>query len=257
MKIVLHMIRILSVFCISLFVTGHMSLLYADQMSGKASSQPLVVVELFTSQGCSSCPPADELLARLSRQKNILALGFSVDYWNYLGWKDTLARPDCTIRQKKYNKSLGKSGVYTPQMIIQGRHDVIGSRENLVQNILDQTRTELQAQHPGPRIIFAEHGDMIDLKIGAGVREGDVPATIWVIGYDFERTVNIKKGEMAGQVRKYRNVVQSIKHIGHWTGKEIKLALSKDNMGERQYDGYALILQNKETGPIIAAAKLK
>ncbi len=257
MKIVLHMFRILSFFCISLFVTGYMSFSYADPAAETAPPQPLVVVELFTSQGCSSCPPADDLLARLSRRENILALGFSVDYWNYLGWKDTLARPDCTIRQKKYNKSLGKSGVYTPQMIIQGRRDVIGSRADMVQNILDRTQVELRVQHPAPAIIFAATGDVIDLKIGPAVMADNTPATIWIIGYDFERTVNIRKGELAGQVRKYHNVVQSITHMGHWTGKEIRLTLSKDDMGDRQYDGYALILQNKETGPIITAAKLK
>ncbi|MBL4612951.1 MAG: DUF1223 domain-containing protein [Emcibacter sp.] len=218
--------------------------------------QNLVVVELFTSQGCNSCPPADDILAELREQENILALGYSVDYWNYLGWKDTLARPDCVVRQRKYNKTLGKSGVYTPQMVVQGEHDVIGSRRGLIQDIMKQVRAKAEnSPNKSPEITFHRSGDMIDLRIGA--YKSDAPATIWIIGYDYERTVAIKSGELGGQVRKYHNVVQMIRRVGSWTGQEIKLTLSKADLDDGQSDAYALLLQTEEAGPIIAAAKLQ
>ncbi|VAV91700.1 hypothetical protein that often co-occurs with aconitase [hydrothermal vent metagenome] len=224
----------------------------ARSESAGEGGQSLVVVELFTSQGCNSCPPADEVLAKLSMRKDVLALSYSVDYWNYLGWKDTLAQPDCTIRQRKYNISLGKNGVYTPQMIIQGARDVIGSKGDLVKQIITDT---VPVRLSDLDITFDQSGDMINLRIGAS--DGEPAATIWVIGYDFERTVDIRGGENAGQTRTYHNVVQSIKRIGSWMGQEVRLTLSRQDLGTGNYDAYALLLQSRETGPIIAAVKLK
>lgn len=252
MKIVLYIVRILSVFCLFLlFGTG---ISYSEPE--RVENQSIVVIELFTSQGCNLCPPADDILGEFSRQENVLALSYSVDYWNYLGWEDTLAMEDCTVRQKKYNLSLGKSGVYTPQMIIQGRYDVIGSKRDRVHEMVDRVRINNgKPQQASPEMSFDLSGDMIDLKIGT--HDSDSPATIWIIGYDYERTVSIKRGELGGQVRKYHNVVQAIKRIGSWTGEEIKLTLSRGDIGDGEYDAYALILQTRETGPIIAAVKLK
>ncbi len=228
----------------------------ARSASEKDVVEPLIVVELFTSQGCSSCPPADEILAELSQQKNILALSYSVDYWNYLGWKDTLAQPDCSLRQKAYNKSLGLGGVYTPQMVVQGRRDVIGSRADLVAKFIDQAKITLQ-EVSAPEIIFMRRGDMMFLNISASALRNNAPATIWVIGYDFKKIVPIKKGELAGQVRTYHNVVRSIKRLGSWMGEETRLSLSPEDLGSGKYDAYAVLLQAQETGPIITAAKLK
>lgn len=253
MNIVLYILRILSVFYIFLLSTASLS--YGEAEKVKDSSQRLVVMELFTSQGCNLCPPADDILAEFSTQENILALSYSVDYWNYLGWEDTLARPACTMRQKKYNIALGKNGVYTPQMVIQGDHDVIGSRRDLVDKMVQDARSNADGhQLSGLEITFDLTGDMIDLKIGS--HENRTPVTIWVIGYDFERTVTIKGGELAGQVRKYHNVVQAIKQMGSWRGQEVKLTLSRQDIGPKKYDSYALLLQAGETGPIIAAVKL-
>ncbi len=254
MNIVLHMVRILSVFLIFAVLGINMNTGAAQARSDvrDEGGQGLVVVELFTSQGCNSCPPADEVLAKLSMRKDVLALSYSVDYWNYLGWKDTLAQPDCTIRQRKYNISLGKNGVYTPQMIIQGARDVIGSKGGLVRQMISETIPDRMADLD---IIFDQSGDMIDLRIGAN--DAKSTATIWVIGYDFQKTVNIRGGENAGQTRTYHNVVQSIKRIGSWMGQEVRLTLSRQDLGKGNYDAYALLLQSRETGPIIAAVKLK
>jgi len=247
--------KILSVFYAVMFLTFSIS--RAASPDGNTSPQNLVVVELFTSQGCSSCPPADDVLAGFSRQADILALSYSVDFWDYLGWKDTFAQPDCVIRQRKYNVSLGKSGIYTPQMIIQGARDLVGSRQRIAKRVVARMRADMTAQQPAtPDIIFTLSGNMIDLRIGPRRTGSDIRATIWVIGYDYEKTVTITGGELKGQIRKYHNVVQAIKRIGSWRGEDIRLTLSRQDIGERDYDGYALLLQTRETGPIIAAAKL-
>lgn len=259
MKITLHMMKILCVFCAVLpwgLSAGSAASRVAPSQ-GDASRQNLVVVELFTSQGCSSCPPADDVLAEFSRQGDILALSYSVDFWDYLGWKDTFAQPDCVIRQRKYNIALGKSGIYTPQMIIQGARDLIGSRRQVARQMVARMRADMAARkQAAPDINFASSGKMINLRIGALMTGGGPVATIWVIGYDHEKTVAIASGELKGQVRKYHNVVQAIKRIGSWMGKDTRLTLSPQDIGDRDYDGYALLLQTRETGPIIAAAKL-
>ncbi|WP_417624464.1 DUF1223 domain-containing protein [Paremcibacter congregatus] len=259
MNIVLQMFRILSVFCIVTIFVGFASVLHAKPSSEALIEAPLVVVELFTSQGCASCPPADAILTELSQKDDILALSYFVDYWNYLGWEDTFAGKDCTIRQKKYSRALGKSGVYTPQMIVQGTSDIVGSRGKQIHEMVGSTRQKIAlTAKDAPRITFDPMGDMIDLKVSAGKPSGSRPknATIWIIGYDYEKSVDIKWGEQGGNVRHYRNVVQSIKRIGSWMGEEIKLTLSKKDIGAVPYDAYAVILQEDETGPIVAAAKL-
>ena len=259
MKISIPMIRMLVVF-LTFFMSGNSLGLFLAQAQSETENkknQNLVVVELFTSQGCNLSPPADKILKEFSQQENILALSYSVDYWNYLGWKDTLAMADCTNRQKSYNVSLGKNGVYTPQMIIQGIHDVIGSRRDLARDRVDQARQ--QAKGLGLDMSFEMVGHRIELELEASDagRSLEKPATLWIIGYDFEKTVAIKMGELAGQVRSYRNVVQAIKRVGSWRGEEIKLTLSMKDIGKGTYDAYALLVQDGETGPILAARKIK
>lgn len=231
------------------FSYGHTATLGHD-----SSVADIIVVELFTSQGCNSCPPADDILADLAKQDNILALSYSVDYWNYMGWEDTLAQPDCTLRQKNYNRALGKSGVYTPQMIIQGKFAVIGSREKLIHETMVQAKA---GQKTPPSLSFVAVGDNIQIEVGENRSEKRPQATIWVIGYDYAKKVHIKSGELSGQVRTYHNVVQAIKKIGHWTGAEMKISLSPSDIEYGQYDDFAVLLQYSDAGPIIAAAKLR
>lgn len=256
MKIALHIYRILWIFCISLYLGTSVSPSYGKTVTGTN----LIVVELFTSQGCSACPPADMMIAGLKAETDILALSYAVDYWNYLGWTDTFAQPDCTIRQRKYNRVLGKSGVYTPQMIIQGQYDVVGSHKAQIRQIIRTSRKNQQEKAgTAPDISFDPFsvnsgGDMIELKISAGAY-GQM-ATIWIMGYDFVKKVHITGGELSGQQRSYHNVVTSIKRVGSWMGEEIKLTLSRDDIGMGQNDAYAVILQQGEHGPILAARKL-
>ena len=211
----------------------------------------LSVVELFTSQGCSSCPPADDLLRDLSKEENILALSFSVDYWNYLGWKDIFARPEFTERQKNYNRILSRGEVYTPQMIINGRSAVVGSRRDLV---AQQLTTQQEFPINGPEISLYYQDDMINLTIGGGtVKE---PATIWMVAYDSQRSVRIKSGELAGQTRHYSNVVRGLTQIGNWTGREVMLSLDPAKITAETCDNYAVLVQEQGTGTILSAARI-
>lgn len=260
MKILLYVSKALSVCFLSVIIAASLSISHADSIAANANGQNLVVVELFTSQGCNSCPPADAVLADFSTQENVLALSYSIDYWDYLGWKDTLGQPECTARQKKYNATMGKSGVYTPQMIIQGSQDLIGSQGGLADEMVKRARQNITELQPaGFAMSFEYMDEMIDLKINASANDGKVEkaATIWIIGYDFEETVTIDSGELKGQTRKYHNVVKSIKRIGSWMGEEIKLTLSKQDLGDAEYDAYAVLLQHDEIGPIIAAARIE
>jgi len=256
MKIIIQNLRNLYILCLFGLLVVAAPFSHADDMP-----QRLTVAELFTSQGCNSCPPADDVLAGLVGQKNILALSYSVDYWNYLGWKDTLAKPACGRRQKAYNRALGKSGVYTPQMIIQGTYDLVGSQaaaihQKIAEVDISQKKKLKSGSEVEPKLSFIAQQNMIFLKISRGKLGEKIAATIWIIAYDFEKTVTITKGELKGQRRKYHNVVQSIKRVGSWMGDDIKLTLSYGDIGTEKYDGYAVLLQTNETGPIISAAKL-
>ena len=240
MKKQLPIVRILSVLCL-------VSLVALPVRAAKLS-----VVELFTSQGCSSCPPADDLLRELSEKENILALSFSVDYWNYLGWKDIFAKPEFTQRQKDYSRTLSHGGVYTPQMIINGRSAVVGSRRDLVAKYLAAQR---EIPVAGPDISLAFQEGMINLTIGNGsVNE---PATIWLVAYDDKRSVKIKSGELAGQTRDYSNVVRSLKQIGSWIGREVMLSLDPAKVAAEKCDNYAVLVQDKDTGAILSAARVR
>ncbi|WP_321395338.1 DUF1223 domain-containing protein [Emcibacter sp.] len=218
----------------------------------QVNAEKLSVVELFTSQGCSSCPPADDLLRKLSLEENILALSYSVDYWNYLGWKDIFARPEFTKRQKHYSRILSRGEVYTPQMIINGRSAVVGSRQDMVQKYIDE-----QAEKPviGPEISLYLQDDMINLTVSSG---SAAEATgIWLVAYDTVRSVKIKSGELAGQTREYVNVVRGLKRIGSWTGREVMLSLDPAEAASEKCDNYAILVQQKDTGVILSAARIR
>lgn len=212
----------------------------------------LTVVELFTSQGCNACPPADKILKNIARDESILTLSYAVDYWDYLGWKDTLSNPQNTKRQKHYNTSLGKNSVYTPQMIIHGRKAIVGSHAEEIQDIIAWTK-KLAPQ--GPALNLTTLGDMISLTIGKG--HSVKSATVWMVCYDVEKIIHIKGGELKGRIKSYHNVVRSLKRIGSWMGQEINLTMKKRDLSEESCTSYAVIVQQDEVGPILSAARLE
>lgn len=216
----------------------------------RAGDMP-VVVELFTSQGCSSCPPADALAGRLAKRENVLALSFHVDYWDYLGWKDTFASPAHTERQRAYARSMRRRTVYTPQMVIDGRHDVVGSHADRVERAIEQAGRDRGAVVP---VRFSRHDGMVVLHIDEAQLEGD--ATVWLVRYDKERMQNIRRGENAGHTITYHNVVRDIRNLGLWRGQQMEIALSTDDLWNNGPDRCAVILQRGGHGPVIGAAEL-
>ncbi|KQI72744.1 hypothetical protein AN191_06980 [Loktanella sp. 5RATIMAR09] len=205
-----------------------------------------VVVELYTSQGCSSCPPADEMLRDLAKRDDVIALALHVDYWDYIGWKDVFGNPAFTARQHAYARAANATSVYTPQMIINGVEQVVGSRPM-------QVMDALQAQK--------ETGHLFDLTLTR--REGAVLITsepgqageyaVQLVRYKPEETVNIRRGENAGRNLTYANIVTSWEVVAEWDGRS-PLAFEAYAEGDSPI---VVILQQSTDGPIVGAAVLR
>lgn len=204
-----------------------------------------VLVELFTSQGCSSCPPADAVLAELAGRDDVVALAFHVDYWDYLGWRDTFAKAEHTARQIDYRDAWNDRVVYTPQAVIHGSQSVTaGSRSEMLQAI---EAVDDHAAGAGIRI------DNEDGMLKAQITPGEMvrPCTVWIAKYTLAETVAIERGENAGRELTYHNVVTSLDRIGDWDGTGSQtVMLPQPEAGE----GVAVWLQDGPGGPILAAA---
>ena len=222
-----------------------MAALAATLLSGPAtavSPENPVVVELFQSQGCSSCPPANAMLNRLADRADLLPLNFGVTYWDRLGWKDKFAHPAYTERQWEYARSGNRGNVATPQFIINGHGVVTGSdARQLAQSIRSENRPEA-----GPAIAV----DGRRIRIAAG--RVDAPATVWLVRYDPRvRNVNIGRGENSGRVLPHRNVVTGLRALGTWKGN----AAVFDQPAYRDANERSAILVQQGTGGRIIAAK--
>ena len=202
-----------------------------------------VVVELYQSQGCSSCPPADAVLNGLAGRSDVIALNFAVTYWDQLGWKDTFAKPAYTARQWDYARSGGRGNVSTPQMIVNGRTALVGSRPAEVEATIARARGELT----GPALSI--DGASVAIPAGRSIN----PATLWLVRYD-PRTIQvaIRAGENGGRTIPHRNIVRDLIPLGTWNGTAKRFALPPAATGI----GTALILQAGRGGPIIAALRV-
>lgn len=213
-----------------------------------AETRP-VVVELFTSQGCSSCPPADAFLRELSQRDDVIALALHVDYWDYIGWKDIFAQPAFTARQKAYAKSGGRRSVYTPQMIVGGQDHVIGTHE--------QDAAELIQKHAAVETgvnlrVTRDSGGQFTIRAEAqpGVTG---PIIVQLVRYEPLHTVEITRGENKGRTVDYSNVVTEWSVVGEWAVSEpLLLTVQPETQGSA-----VVILQRKDAGPIMAAAHLR
>jgi len=202
------------------------------------------MVELFTSQGCSSCPPADEALARLADRDDVLALALHVDYWDYLGWHDTFAQAEHTERQAAYRDRMGSRVLFTPQMIVEGAASVPAIRPEAIEEAI-----EAAAGAPHQARIEIEHDDgMLEAEITGKAQR---PSTIWVASYDQESTVGIERGENAGRTIVYRNIVEKLMKVGPWRGDgPTRFPLPQPAAGE----GIAVWLQDDRSGRILTAS---
>jgi len=224
----------------------------ASHLSLAGDTQP-VIVELFTSQGCSSCPPADKLLGELASQPNVIPLTFNVDYWDYLGWRDTLGSHKYTKRQQQYAANRGTRQVYTPQMVINGHLDVVGSRRN---KVLAAVNSEQTAKARVPMTI-SETGDEITIKVADSPSNRlTQKATVWVLVTSAKVSIPIERGENRGKKITYYNVVRQMVPAGMWDGKAIEITLPKDGLDMEQGRDCVALLQQGHVGKIIGAVRM-
>ncbi|MEH0074453.1 DUF1223 domain-containing protein [Pannonibacter sp. Pt2] len=219
----------------------------ASAADGKA---PPVVVELFTSQGCSSCPPADKLLQDLAKDTKILALSLPVDYWDYLGWKDTLASPENSERQRLYSARRGDRSVYTPQIVINGGEHVVGGDERAVKAALGRA-TKMTAS-----VTLQSMSDMLEVTIDGALPEGAKMATVYMLHVMPSKTVDVGRGENEGRQVTYVNVVKRLEAVGMWSGGPMELKLPKLPMKKNGKRCAIIVQLEDESGPgrIIGAA---
>jgi len=211
-------------------------LIATSAMAAQAAAP--IVVELFTSEGCSSCPPADALLGELKRQRpDVLALDFHVDYWNSLGWTDPFSSAEATARQQAYAAALG-SEVYTPQLVVGGARQVVGSDRDAVFSAL------ASAVAPSVSVSLSETGGTVSIEVAAGVGV----AKLWLVGFDDRHTTNVGRGENSGRTLTEVNIVRSIRAVGDWNGGALHMTLATPR-GE-----HSAILLQSTNGKILGAA---
>jgi hypothetical protein len=206
-----------------------------------AGNRP-IVVELFTSEGCSSCPPADALLAELADRPDLLALSFHVDYWDRLGWKDPFSSPAATQRQRHYAELLALATVYTPQIVIDGKWQAVGSSRAEIERILDAAPRNPDDVPVG---LAVDHG-RAQITLGPG---GGVPAAVVLIGFDRRRVTAVGRGENAGRTLTHVDVVRSLEEVGQFDGRVGAIEASLP----AQCDRVAAIVQARD-GRILGAA---
>lgn len=216
--------------------------------SARAAVPTNVVVELFSSQGCSSCPPGDRLLTELKAAPGVLALTYHVDYWDYLGWKDTLANAEFSQRQYDYAKARGDMDVYTPQMIVNGEKAMVGSQRSEIMAVLGQSR-----RAPWPVDVAISDG-VHEIIIDLGANAGPGEATLWVMPIIDHVAVRIDKGELSGQEITYQNVVRKLVPAGMWSGKAQRIVLPKDGLMPAEATACVALLQKNKIGPVLGCA---
>ena len=200
---------------------------------------PKAVVELFTSQGCYSCPPADKILAEYSKGTEVLGLSWHVDYWDYLGWKDIFGSKSNTQRQYSYAKSFRESQVYTPQAVINGRTHAVGSNKKDISKAI----ATFETSNRGMTVpINAEMTDT-SLKISIPNESGSTDSTLYMVFFNKEQKVHIKRGENSGKTFSYHNVVHDSQALGMIKSNGLQVEFPIAEIKRRGYDGCALILQ--------------
>ncbi len=200
--------------------------------------KPKAVIEMFTSQGCNSCPPADEVLAELAKRKDLVALGYHVDYWDYLGWKDTLATAANTSRQKSYGKTFAKRSVYTPQAVINGRIHVNGAKREAVKAAIRELEKTGRGMSIDISVTQSGQSMLID---AAGAPNGKGDAHLVLVYFDPARPVTIERGANKGRTIAYANPVTEVHTAGMWHGKPARFELPKSEMNRK--GGCAILLQ--------------
>ena len=213
----------------------------------QAATAP-VLVELFTSQGCNSCPPADKLAAELKSMPGVQVVSLNVDYWDYLGWRDTLARPEYTQRQMDYAHDRGDNAVYTPQMVVNGSHHAVGSDRAAVQDLIAKARGKV----PPVAVELNVDDTEVIVKLGDGQPVGE--ATLWLMSLAPQIDVKIERGENTGSTISYTNVVRKLVPAGMWDGKANIIKLPRKAIFTADCKGSVAILQRGKVGGVLGLA---
>lgn len=211
-------------------------------------------LELFTSQGCSSCPPADALLIEYGKKPGIVALSFSVDYWNYLGWEDTLSSPAHSERQRNYAKARGDGKVYTPQIVVDGLTHVNGSNEAAIEMAMRKAAEKLQ--HVKVPLSLHNENNTLVIEIGDAPDASDKrAATVWLVIANKLETVSITRGENRGRRLSYHHPVRELMPVGMWKGEAMTIKLPLKELKTRGGDALIALLQVEDAGPILGIAE--
>lgn len=226
-------------------------------VSGPASAEQKpdakIVLELFTSQGCSSCPPADALLKSYTGRDDIIALTMPVDYWDYLGWKDTFASPRNAERQRNYARHRGDGAVYTPQVVVNGLQHAIGSNPRKIDSAMKSVMDAGGLMRVP--VSFKVKGGAISIEMGeAAVSLGPDGATVWLGIVQKSATVPVRSGENGGKSLSYFNIVRQMSAVGMWEGKAGVIHLAKNSVMSGDTDACVVLIQQGTDGPIIGAA---
>lgn len=207
-----------------------------------------VVLELFTSQGCSSCPPADALMTKLDANADVIVLGWHVEYWDYLGWKDEFGRPESRERQVGYAQRWNLRSLYTPQVVIHGETEVVGSDERKVRMYVEQ----FQAEDDMVSMNVSIRGNSATVLVSAAT--GSLPeAEVYLVRLNANGETSIKRGENAGRTISYVNVVEDMVRLGAWDGSN-PISVTAELLGDQRY---AIIVQAKNFGPVLGAQFLR
>jgi hypothetical protein len=235
-----------SVFAFALFFAS------TSAFAGDGKTIHPVVVELFTSQGCSDCPPADRLLAEIAQRRDVVALTLPITYWDMLGWKDTFATEQNTARQKWYARIMNHSGIYTPQIVVDGTVDVVGSQRDKVIAAIDRQAHVDQAA-PAIPIAIAAGEDKIEIAIAGNPAGTTANAHIWLMRTRSQARVDVEEGENNGKTLFYVNLVREMKDLGGWNGGPRVIDVPME-LRTADRDGLVVLLQNATNGAIIGAA---
>lgn len=224
--------------------------LIAPAVAGEIKLAPKAVLELFTSQGCSSCPKADAMLDEMSQRPDVVALAYHVDYWDYIGWADTFGARENSDRQRDYAESWGSSRIFTPQLVVNGKGGLVGSKRDAVTDALGGATLPLD-------ITLSETADGM-LKVSAPGVAGQGDAQVWLVTFLDRADVSIERGENEGKKVAYTQIVTGRQVLGMWnheTGAELTLPLAEVLTGRA--NGAAILIQedrNGLPGPILGAA---
>ena len=221
-----------------------------------AHAEPRAVVELFTSQGCSSCPPADQIIGELAQDPAVIALSMPIDYWDYLGWKDTLADSRFSARQKAYSQMRGDREVYTPQVVVNGSAQVIGSDRAGIESAIADTKKADGVM--SALVSMTVSGKQINVSIaGSGKGLGPAHGEVWICSISKAVPISIGRGENSGREITYHNVVRNLLKVGDWDGTPGSWTVPLENISREGVDAAVVYVQDgsrDRPGPMLGAA---